>query len=589
MTMQLTDADIRQKAHHYISQETESKFRDHVQHLIDTKNTDELRERFYTELSFGTGGLRGIIGGGSNRINPLVVRQATQGLATYIKNNSTSTRQSVVIAYDSRNYSETFARNCACILCGNGIHTWIFSSLRPTPELSFAVRQLGADAGIVITASHNPPEYNGYKVYWSDGGQIVSPHDQGIIECVRNVTKLHDCSYDTAVAEGKLELIDERIDTPFIELIRSQRLSTSSESQKPDPIHIVFTPIHGTGSVHIPSLLTECGFRVTPVQNQMEPDGNFPTVKSPNPEEESAMQRALDTARECGADLVMGTDPDADRIAIATTDDQKEYTLLNGNQIAALLTDYLLSHRSSHAAMPAHGYVVKTIVTTELIRKISEEFDVECIDTLTGFKYIADIIRKKEESSPDDTFLFGCEESYGYLTETFTRDKNAVSAAVVIADMVDYFSSNGDTLHSRLQSLWKRHGYHKDVLVSRYFYGESGKQKMDSFMQDMRTNPPKIIGELEVSSVKDYHKRTHFSVQSPDDAVPLTLPESNVLQFMCNDGSIVTARPSGTEPKVKLYVSCCTAPTGHIKEAVAGVERKAASVIEYMDSIINRY
>lgn len=586
----MNDHDIYKKAQRYIAEETDPSFRDHISQLVENNDIKALRDRFFTDATFGTGGLRSMIGGGSTRINPLIIRRTTQALATYLKDTRARDDLSVVIAYDSRHYSRAFAQYAASVLCANGIHTFLFTQLRPTPELSFAVRQLQADAGIVITASHNPSEYNGYKVYWTDGGQIVAPHDQGIIERVHTVARIEDMAYDDAVARGLCEEIDERVDVPFVRMCARQRLHPTLPRSNDEAITIVYTPLHGTGGVHIPGLLKECGFRVKLVDTQVSPDPDFPTVTSPNPEERSAMDAALRTAADCKADLVMGTDPDADRIAVGVTDDHITYTLLDGNQVASLLTYYLLSSRAEQDALPENGYVVKTIVTSELIRAIADAFGVACVDTLTGFKYIADTIHQKERADTGETFLFGCEESYGYLAETDTRDKNAVSTAVLLADMVQYYATQQTTLLQQMRTLYARFGYFHNQLVSRYFHGEQGRQKMDAFMHRMRTDPPHRLGPLSVTRVMDYKNRVEYPSDDPEATRPITLPVSDVMQFVCEDGSVVTTRPSGTEPKMKMYVAACSEPTGDdLDSIIRDVEDASAQIIASIDSIINTF
>jgi phosphoglucomutase len=546
---------LRDQAKEYLSLEAHPHFRDDLEKVLDRGDMDELNDRFYTSLSFGTGGLRGMIGGGYNRMNPFMVQQATQGLANYIRQHGRG--DSAVIAYDSRRYSDLFAEETAKVLCANGIRVWLFSALRPTPELSFAVRELGAAAGIVITASHNPPEYNGYKVYWADGGQIVPPHDKGIIEEVRAVgSNIQVMDRADAEEQGLLRIIDEKIDAPYRELVKSCSLRPELLSNYGKELKVVYTPLHGTGAVMLPRVLGEMGVEVIPVPEQAEPDGNFPTVEYPNPEEASAMEMGLAKGRETGADLVMGTDPDSDRLAIAVPG-KKDFRLLNGNQLGVLLADYIFSTRSEQGSMPDKPAFVKTIVTTELQRLIAENYGARCYDTLTGFKYIAEKIGEFEKTG--ETYLFGGEESYGYLVTDRVRDKDAISAAFLTAEMTLYHRRSGKSLLQRLEEIWEQYGYFEEILISRKFAGQAGQQAMERLIEGLRSEPPASIGESRVHRMKDYREGVTVDVESGSRRSDIDLPRSNVLQFLLEDGSIVTARPSGTEPKVKFYASCRSA------------------------------
>jgi len=556
-------ARLQELADEYLSLESHPHFRDDLEKVLHDDDIESLNDRFYTRLSFGTGGLRGVIGGGYNRVNPFIIRQATQGLSNYIL-KATETG-SAVIAYDSRNYSDLFAEEAARVLCANGIKVWLFSALRPTPELSFAVRTLGATAGIVVTASHNPPEYNGYKVYWSDGGQIVPPHDTGIIEEVRNAGREIRVMDRTAAEEqGLLEVIDKKIDDLYKQTVKDCSLRPQLMKTEGKNLKVVYTPLHGTGGVILPEVLAEMGVEVIPVQEQSEPDGNFPTVEYPNPEEASAMRMATELGREKAADLVMGTDPDADRLGVAVPDENGDYKVITGNRLGVLLADYIFSTKHELGTMPEKPAFVKTIVTTELQNMVAEEYGARVHDVLTGFKYIAEKI--SEFDSTGETFVFGGEESYGYLVTSRIRDKDAVSAAFMTAEMALYHRTRGKSLIERLEEIFQRYGYFEEILVSRTFKGMEGKKAMDSLMRRLREDKPRTIGTQTVQMIKDYQDGT--TTEAGGRVLHnIQLPSSDVLQFVLDDKSIVTARPSGTEPKIKFYASC---------RAMAGIEKTRA-------------
>jgi phosphoglucomutase len=548
------DQSILKKAQDYVSNESSDLFRGEVEKLLKDEDWEGLQDRFYTQLSFGTGGLRGVIGGGYNRINPYNVQKTTQGLANYIRREAESSEPAAVIAHDSRRYSDVFAREAAKVFCANGIKTYLFSSLRPTPELSFGVRLLGATAGVVITASHNPPQYNGYKVYWSDGGQIVHPHDSGIIEEVRRVETVSSISEEEAKKKGLLQIIDQEVDVPYLENVKNQALRPRLIKDRGKDLRVVYTPLHGTGAMPVSKALEEMGIEVTFVDEQKDPDGSFPTVKYPNPEEASAMEMALEKAREIGADLVMGTDPDSDRLGIAVPEGD-DYRLITGNQLGALLADYIFNTARELKVLPQQAAFIKTIVTSELSRLIAEDCGVRCFDTLTGFKYIAAKI-KEFESSGGPTYVFGCEESYGYLVGSAVRDKDAVSAATMTAEMTLYHVSQGKTLLDRLDEIYREYGYFEEVLISGEFTGEEGFKAMQDLMERLRIETPASWGGQAIRVIKDYREGTTRNLETGTTSHDIELPPSNVLQFILNDSTIVTARPSGTEPKIKFYASC---------------------------------
>ena len=566
------------KAEEYIRLEKNRNFRDEVVNLIEKKDWDDLSDRFYTDLSFGTGGLRGVIGGGFNRMNPFVVTRATQGLANYVQKTEVAGKPSAVIAYDSRRFSGVFAEEAALVFCGNGIKTYLFSALRPTPELSFAVRRLNATTGIVVTASHNPPEYNGYKVYWSDGGQIVPPHDTGIIGEVRKVaTDIRRMDKKEALDSGMLVYIDDEIDAPYQEMIASHVLRPDIVKSYSKKVKVVYTPLHGTGAFHVEKALSRMGIEVITVPEQREPDGEFPTVGSPNPEESSAMEMALELGRREKADLIMGTDPDSDRIGIAVPKDG-DFILLSGNQLGALLADYIFSALREQGKMPENPAFIKTIVTTELQALIARDFGAEVYDVLTGFKYIAEKIRQFEEKGVQ--YIFGGEESYGFLVGTEVRDKDAVSAAAMTAEMTLYDISRGITVLDHLNDLYRRYGYFKEILISKKYAGESGKQIIQDLMKSLRENPPEAIAGIPVKEIRDYLSGTFRIVSGEGGEGGIDLPSSNVLQFILEDSAVISARPSGTEPKIKIYASARS-------EESSGTDQKLEKIREFISTLLD--
>jgi phosphoglucomutase len=579
----MDNEELLAKAKEYISLEQDSFFRTQVEQLIEQKQFVELSDRFYTELEFGTGGLRGVIGGGYNRMNSYTVKKATQGLANYIK--KATSNGSAVIAYDSRHFSATFALEAAKVFCANGIKTYLFTGLRPTPELSFAVRKLGATAGIVITASHNPPEYNGYKVYWDDGAQVVAPHDKLIIQEVRAVTgAVPEITKENAIKDKLLIMIDEEIDSAFINMVKKCSLRPELVKSKGRDFKVVFTPLNGAGAMPVARALSEMGIEVTFVPEQKEPDGNFPTVKYPNPEEAETMKMALDLGTRENASLVMGTDPDADRLGIAAPDNGV-FKLITGNQLGALLADYILSSRRQMGTLPRKPAFVKTVVTTELQRLIAEEYGALCFDTLTGFKFIGAKIREFETMVDGPVYILGGEESYGYLVNTDVRDKDAVSAATMTTEMALYHANEGRTLFDQLRLLWKKHGYFEETLISKTFKGEAGLRKMNELMENMRKNPPEVFAGQPLQMIKDYKTGSTYIVKDKSYHKDIDLPSSNVLQFILSDGSIVTARPSGTEPKIKFYASCRGSKDDLLDKSIPEVKKKITAIIEALNQI----
>jgi len=577
---------LAQKAQNYIRQEQDPSFRSQVEELLKKEDWVELNDRFYTDLEFGTGGLRGVIGGGYNRMNPFTVCRATQGLAGYVA-KAVPNGASAVIAYDSRRYSDLFALQAALVFCANGIKAYLFTSLRPTPELSFAVRRLKASVGIVVTASHNPPEYNGYKAYWNDGAQVVPPHDKAIIKEVLSVgDAIKVMDKDEAVKAGLLVMIDKEIDRPFIDMVKNCAIRPNLLKEGGKDIKVVYTPLHGTGAVPVDTALKEMGVNVTFVEEQRAPDGNFPTVSYPNPEEASAMRLALELGEKIGADLVLGTDPDADRLGIAAPDGGS-LKLVTGNQLGSLLADYVFSARKEMGTMPAKPILIKTIVTTELQRLIADSYGALCMDVLTGFKYICEQIREFESQKDGPSYVVGGEESYGYLVNTEVRDKDAVSASTMTVEMALYHKSQGRTLWDQLREIWKRYGYFREALISKAFKGESGLNAMKELMERLRKSPPKLFAGQKVASVKDYLTGTTTNPATGKQEKNIDLPSSNVLQFILEDNSIVTVRPSGTEPKVKFYVSCRTEKGMDLGEAEKSAGVKIEAIKKELNEIVD--
>jgi phosphoglucomutase len=516
---------------------------------LKQKDPTEYEDAFYKDLEFGTGGLRGVMGLGSNRMNKYTIGMATQGLANYLKKTFSEEEISVAIAHDSRNNSRNFAQITADVFSANGIKVYLFDDLRPTPELSFAIRSLGCKSGVVVTASHNPKEYNGYKAYWSDGAQLVPPHDKNVITEVQSITVLDQVNFE---AKSELiEVVGNELDTQYLDMLAGLTLSPEAVASHQD-LKIVFSSIHGTGITMVPAILERIGFNnLTIVQEQATPDGNFPTVVYPNPEEAEAMSMALEKAREIDADLVMATDPDSDRVGIALKNTKGEFQLLNGNQTGALLIYYLLRKWEENIKLDGNQYVVKTIVTTELIKEIAERFKVKSYDTLTGFKYIAALIKELEGK---EQFIGGGEESYGYLIGDQVRDKDAIASCALIAEMTAWAKSQDLTLFELLIQINREFGLYQEGLKSVTKKGKKGAEEIQEMMKRFRQTPPKQLGGSKVTTLKDYQAGTSQDLTS-GKTEPLDFPKSNVLQFLTEDGSKISVRPSGTEPKIKFYFS----------------------------------
>lgn len=556
-------SEVLAAAREYIASETDAVFSREVENAVALEDWDGLYDRFYTSLAFGTAGMRGMIGGGTNRINTFMVRKVTQGLADYL--NESTTSPSVVIAYDSRLFSAEFALSAAKVLAANGIKVYLYDSLRPVPMLSFAVRHMKTTAGIVITASHNPSKYNGYKVYWSDGGQVTPPHDIEIAKRANAVKSddIKDGDEKSLRESGLLQSVPESVDEAYYDMVKAslRRPELINEST----IKVAYTPLHGSGNKPVRHILSELGIECDVVKEQEEPDGSFPTVKLPNPESPEAMQRVIALGKEIKADIVLGTDPDADRlgIAIPTDSSKSDYLLLTGNQIATLLVDYLLT-TAREMGRKGTPFVAKSLVTTDLVRKITEKNGGICKDVLTGFKYIAEEIERIERGEEKGCyFLFGCEESYGFLTVTSVHDKDAVSSAVAAVEMMCYYASRGITLQQRLDAIYASYGYSTEVVFSNEYDGAEGKEKMKSIMASMRSlrSGDTLVGR-KISSVEDLlGGNTGF-------------PKADVIIIRFESGEKLVIRPSGTEPKIKYYLFLSEGPDGRkaLEERVGAIK-----------------
>jgi phosphoglucomutase len=516
---------------------------------LEKENATELADSFYRNLEFGTGGLRGIMGTGTNRMNKYTVGMATQGFANYLNQTYPGGTIRVAIAHDSRNNSRQFAEITANVMAANGIKVFLFEALRPTPELSFTIRQLGCQRGVVCTASHNPKEYNGYKAYWSDGGQLVPPHDKNVIKEVEKIASVDEVKWSGG--EANITLIGKEMDEAYIEMVKSLSVYPEVIMRQHD-LKIVYTPIHGTGIMLVPDVLKRFGFtNVHIVEEQAKPDGNFPTVVYPNPEESEAMSIGLKKAKELDADIFLGTDPDADRVGIAIKDKQGNWVLMNGNQTAVLAFNYIIEARKAKGINRPNDFVVKTIVTTDMIDRIAADNNVKCYNVLTGFKWIAELIKEKEAS---ENYIIGGEESYGLMIGSKLRDKDAVSAVAILCEMAAYEKDKGKTLYEKLIDLYVQYGYYKEHLISITKKGMNGQKEIAAMMDGYRNNPPQAINGSPVVQLLDYELRKGKNPQTGEEW-DINLPKSNVLQFILADGSKISARPSGTEPKIKFYFS----------------------------------
>ena len=541
--------EAKKKALKWLNGQIDEGAKKEIHQMLEDNDPTELNEAFYKDLEFGTGGLRGIMGIGSNRMNKYTVGMATQGLSNYLLNIFPGNSIKVAIAHDSRNKSDYFTEVAASVLSANGIKVYVFKELRPTPELSYAIRHYGCKSGIVVTASHNPKEYNGYKVYWDDGSQIISPHDKNIIEEVAKIGSFDEVKFEKD--SSLIAYIGDELDDIYLAEIENVCLSKSSIKNQHD-LKIVYTPIHGTGITVIPKILAKLGFdNLHIVEEQSKPDGNFPTVVYPNPEEEEAMSMGLKKAREIDADLVLATDPDADRVGIAVKNNHGEFQLINGNQTVALYIYYMLTRWKELGKLDGNQFIVNTIVTTDLIDKIAERFGVDNYTTLTGFKHIAGVIRELEGKKK---FIGGGEESYGLMVSDFVRDKDAVAACSIIAEMAAYAKDQGSSQFDMMIDMYVEFGFYKEKLISLVKKGISGAEEIQNIMKDLRANPPSAINSSKLVKLIDYQTKVEKNLITGEEK-PVQLPESNVLQFFTEDGSKISARPSGTEPKIKFYFS----------------------------------
>ena len=542
------DAAIQQKADLWLNGNYDEDTKTEIRRMLD-EDPAILADAFYRNLEFGTGGLRGIMGVGTNRINRYTIGMATQGYANYLRKCFPDQEVSVAVGHDSRNNSRTFAEITASVMAANGIRVFLFKKLRPTPELSFAIRHLGCKGGVVCTASHNPREYNGYKAYWMDGGQLVPPHDKNVITEVEAIASVDDVKWSGN--EHLITLIEEEIDEAYMQMVKNLSVYPEVIARQQD-LSIVYTPIHGTGIELVPKVLDRFGFRnVHLVSEQIEPNGNFPTVVYPNPEESEAMSLGLAMATRLDADILLGTDPDADRVGIGVKNDKGEWVLLNGNQTAVLAFNYMIEARKAKGIAMPNDMVVKTIVTTDLIDAIAAANGVNCYNVLTGFKWIAELIREKEAS---EHYIIGGEESYGLMIGDQLRDKDAVSAVALLCEMAAYEKDKGRSLYDKLIDIYLNYGHYKEHLVSITKKGMDGHQQIADMMDRFRKDPPRQLNGISVVNLMDYERRESTDLIS-GTVEPIKLPKSNVLQFLLEDGSKVSARPSGTEPKIKFYFS----------------------------------
>jgi phosphoglucomutase len=572
------DAAIAQKAQSWLSDAYDEATRNAVRDL-QANHPDELAEAFYKNLEFGTGGLRGIMGTGTNRMNKYTVGMATQGYANYLKKSFPSQEVRVAIAHDCRNNSRFFAETVAGVFAANGIKVFLFKELRPTPELSFAIRHLGCQGGVVCTASHNPKEYNGYKAYWVDGGQLVPPHDKNVITEVDAIASVGDVKWTGG--ESNITLIGEEVDSAYRAMLKGLSVYPEAIAAQSD-LKIVYTSIHGTGITLVPQVLADFGFKnVSIVEEQATPDGNFPTVIYPNPEEAEAMSMGLKKAQALDADILCGTDPDADRVGVGVKDHHGNWVLLNGNQTAVLAFNYMMESRREKGIATPQDMVVKTIVTTNMIDEVAANLGVTCYNVLTGFKWIAELIRGKEGK---EHYIIGGEESYGLMIGDQIRDKDAISAVALICEMAAYEKNKGRTLYGKLVDLYVQYGCYREHLVSITKKGMNGQQEIADMMERFRKNPPRSLGGVAVGQLHDYQLQLSTDLES-GNTTPITLPKSNVLQFVLSDGSKISARPSGTEPKIKFYfsVKAPLASAAQFDEVYGALEGKIDAIVKDLE------
>ncbi|MGB0525680.1 MAG: phospho-sugar mutase [Flammeovirgaceae bacterium] len=568
------EAAIQEKVDLWLNGSYDDETKAEIRRLMD-HDEEALIDSFYKDLEFGTGGLRGIMGVGSNKMNRYTVGSATQGLANYLIQTYPEEQIKVAIAHDSRNRSDYFAEVSAKVFAANGIKVYMFDELRPTPELSFAIRHLDCHSGIVITASHNPKEYNGYKAYWNDGGQVIPPHDVNIIAEVKRINSIDEVKFEGN--EELIEKIGDEVDQAYLAVLKKLSVSPEAIAAQHD-LKILYTSIHGTGITLVPEVLKKFGFtNINIVEEQAEPNGNFPTVVYPNPEEEEALSIALKKAKEIDADILLGTDPDSDRVGIAIKDMNGEWVLLNGNQTATLLFNYVLQARKEKGLNQPNDFVAKTVVTSDIIMHLAAANDAACFETLTGFKYIAELIREKEGEM---NFIVGGEESYGYLIGDDVRDKDAIASVALICEMAAYAKHKGQSLHDMLVDLYIQYGYYKEKLISIKREGRKGAEEIQEMMANLRANPPKTLNGSEVVEMRDIKAGKTTNLKTGETQA-IHLPSSNVLQFITAEGSKISARPSGTEPKIKFYFSV----KGKLEKA-ADFEKVGNELDQFIDGII---
>lgn len=547
--MKISDKNATENLYKWLDGNYDDETKQTIKQMLDENKLEEIVDAFYKNLEFGTGGLRGIMGVGPNRVNKYTIGAATQGLSNYLKKVYTNEQIKVVIAHDNRHNAEYFSQITANVFSANGIQVYYFDDLRPTPELSFAIRFLGCKSGIMLTASHNPKEYGGYKAYWGDGGQVVPPHDANITEEVGKINSVEKIRFEPD--NSLIQTIGAEIDNFYIDRVLPASVNPEAPKQQHN-LNIVFSPIHGTGVHLVPRALEKAGFtNINLVNEQCTPNGDFPTVVYPNPEEKEALDMALSLAEKINAELVMATDPDGDRVGIAVRDNNKKLILLNGNQTATLLFHYLMEQWKEKGLLKGKEYIVKTIVTTNLIDKIAQDYGVKCYNVLTGFKYIGQLMTSLEGK---ETFIAGAEESYGYLIGDHVRDKDAVVACTTIAEMAAHYKNNGKTLYQKLQDIYAKYGFFKEDLISITKKGKAGAEEIQKLMASFRKNPPETLGGKKVVKVKDYLASEETNLANGEKK-PIDLPKSNVMQFVTEDEHIISARPSGTEPKIKYYIS----------------------------------
>jgi phosphoglucomutase len=544
-------------------------------------NEKEIEDRFYKELEFGTGGMRGIIGAGTNRMNRYTVRKAAQGLANFVKNQGQN-EKGVAVAYDSRHCSYEFALETALVMACNNIKTFLFDELRPTPELSFAVRHLGCAAGVVITASHNPKEYNGFKAYGSDGCQLPPKESDEVIkevEAIKDISEIRCMSKDEAIEKGLVQIIGKEVDDAYINAVKKSSINPELCREHGKDTKIIYTPIHGSGNKPVRRVLNEIGFeKVLVVKEQELPDSNFSTVKYPNPEEKAVFNLAIQMAEKEDVDVIIGTDPDADRVGVVVKDDKGEFITLTGNQTGCLLLEYILSQKQAKGDLPKNAFVVKTIVSSDLARKIAENYEVEIMDVLTGFKFIGEKIKLLDDTGKKK-FIFGFEESYGYLTGTYARDKDAVVASMLVAEVYAWYKSRGMNLYQGLLELFNKYGYVKEDVDAFTLKGKEGLEKINAAMESLRSMDIRKIGEKDVYVISDYKKQIKRNVKTNED-FKIILPESNVLHYTLNPGTWFCIRPSGTEPKIKIYYGVSSESLDGAKKELDVLRQGVMSIIK---------